>query len=146
MLCLLGDGQRSGRDALKGKPSAKKKLTIPSILVLVTQSWMTLYYPVGSSVHSILQARILQWLSIPFSRGSSWPRDRPRYAGLLHCRQILIPWWDYLVNHLLCPYHSIVKLFSLSLFHEYTVEFSRSYMISQKRLKEETIWEYSCLL
>ena len=31
--------------------------------------------PPGSSVHGILQARILEWVSIPFSRGSSWPRD-----------------------------------------------------------------------
>ena len=30
----------------------------------------------GSSVHGISQAGILEWLVIPFSRGSSWPRDR----------------------------------------------------------------------
>ena len=30
--------------------------------------------PPGSSVHGILQARILQWVTIPFSRGSSRPR------------------------------------------------------------------------
>ena len=29
----------------------------------------------GSSVHGILQARILEWILIFFSRGSSWPRD-----------------------------------------------------------------------
>ena len=29
-----------------------------------------------SSVHGILQARILEWVAISFSRGSSWPRDR----------------------------------------------------------------------
>ena len=29
----------------------------------------------GSSVHKILQARILEWVAISFSRGSSWPRD-----------------------------------------------------------------------
>ena len=29
----------------------------------------------GSSVHWILQARILEWVAIPFFRGSSWPRD-----------------------------------------------------------------------
>ena len=32
--------------------------------------------PPGSSVHWISQARILEWVSIPFSRGSSQPRDR----------------------------------------------------------------------
>ena len=30
----------------------------------------------GSSVHRILQARILKWVATPSSRGSSWPRDR----------------------------------------------------------------------
>ena len=48
--------------------------------VLVTQSCLTLYIPMeyslpGSSVHGILQARILEWIAIPFSRGSPWPRD-----------------------------------------------------------------------
>ena len=33
------------------------------------------YSPPGSSVHGIFQARILEWVAIPFSRGSSWPRD-----------------------------------------------------------------------
>ena len=32
--------------------------------------------PPGISVHGILQARILEWVAIPFSRGSSWPNDR----------------------------------------------------------------------
>ena len=32
--------------------------------------------PPGSSVHGIFQARILEWVAIPFSRGSSWPRNQ----------------------------------------------------------------------
>ena len=37
----------------------------------------------GSSAHGILQARILERVAIPFSRGSSWPRDHesPALAG-----------------------------------------------------------------
>ena len=31
--------------------------------------------PPGSSIHGILQARILEWVAISFSKGSSWPRD-----------------------------------------------------------------------
>ena len=47
--------------------------------VLVTQSFLTLYDPMDcsppdSSVRRILQVRILQWVAIPFSRGSSRPR------------------------------------------------------------------------
>ena len=34
------------------------------------------YSPPGSSVHGILQARILEWVAVPFSRGSSQPRDQ----------------------------------------------------------------------
>ena len=52
-------------------------VTIVSYMcVLVSQSCPTLCYsmdysPPGSSVHGILQARILEWVAIPFSRGSS---------------------------------------------------------------------------
>ena len=49
--------------------------------VLVAQSCLTLCDPMdcsppGSSVHGISQARILEWVAISFSRGSSRPRDR----------------------------------------------------------------------
>ena len=36
--------------------------------------------PTRSSVHGILQARILAWVAIPFSRGSSWPRYRTQVS------------------------------------------------------------------
>ena len=32
--------------------------------------------PPGSCIHGILQARILEWVAIPFSRGSPWPREQ----------------------------------------------------------------------
>ena len=52
---------------------------------LVSQSCKTLckpmdYSPPGSSVHGILQARILEWVSIPFSRESSQPRDQTQVS------------------------------------------------------------------
>ena len=34
----------------------------------------------GSSVHGIFQARVLEWVAIAFSRGSSWPRDRTQVS------------------------------------------------------------------
>ena len=37
-----------------------------------------LYSPSGSSVHGILQARILEWVASSFSRGSSQPKDQTR--------------------------------------------------------------------
>jgi len=59
--------------------------------VLVTHSCPLLcnpmdYSPPASSVHGILQARILEWFAIPFSRGSPTHRLNP---GLLYCRCIL---------------------------------------------------------
>ena len=38
--------------------------------------------PPGSSIHGILQARILEWVAISFSRGSSRPRDRTRMSRI----------------------------------------------------------------
>ena len=44
--------------------------------MLVTQSYPNLWDLMGCSfsVHQILQVGILEWVAIPFSRGSSWPR------------------------------------------------------------------------
>ena len=50
--------------------------------------------PPGSSVHGILQARILEWVAISFSKGSSSPRDWARHVSC-------IGWWFLLLlNHL----------------------------------------------
>ena len=80
--------------------SAIKKNTFESILMRwmklgpiiqseseVAQSCLTLCDPVecspsGSSVHGILQARILEWVAISYSRGSSHPRDRTQVSFL----------------------------------------------------------------
>ena len=41
----------------------------------VTQLYLTFYDPMYYTVHGVLQARILEWVAFPFSRGSSQPRD-----------------------------------------------------------------------
>ena len=51
----------------------------------VAQSCPTLCDPIDyslprSSIHGISQARILEWVAIPFSRGSSWLRDQTRVS------------------------------------------------------------------
>ena len=43
--------------------------------VKVIQSCLTLCNPTDYTVHGILQARILEWVAFPFSRGSSQPTD-----------------------------------------------------------------------
>ena len=46
------------------------------VKVKVAQSSLTLCDPMDYTVHGILQARILEWVVFPFSRGSSQPRDQ----------------------------------------------------------------------
>ena len=99
--------------------------------VLDAQSFLTLcnpmdYSPPSSSVRGILQARIKEWVNIPFSRGSSWPRDRilvsciaggfftiwtialpselwPTYIALLKSRDIALPTRVRLVRAMVFP-------------------------------------------
>ena len=40
------------------------------------------YSPPASSIHGILQARIMEWVAIPFSRGSSQPRDQTQVSHM----------------------------------------------------------------
>ena len=67
---------------------------VPKVLVcLDTQSCPTLFNPVdcslpGSSVHGILQARILEWVAVSFSRGSSQGLN----PCTLHCRGFFTIW------------------------------------------------------
>ena len=57
------------------------------VKVKVAQSCPTLCDPMNYIVHGILQARILEWVAFPFSRGSSQPRDQTQVSP--HCSQIL---------------------------------------------------------
>ena len=70
----------------------------------VAQSCLTLCDPMdcnllGFSIHGILQARVLEWIAISFSRGSSWHRDRTRVSriggrrfNLWATREALVLW------------------------------------------------------
>ena len=75
-------GFKLGKEYIKAVYCHPAYLTyMQSAVCLVTPSRPTLCDPVdcsppGSSVHGILQARILEWVVISFSSGSSQPRDR----------------------------------------------------------------------
>ena len=65
----------------------KQQHILPEWLSEVAQSCPTLCDPMdcsppGSSVHGILQARVLEWGAIAFSRGSSQPRDRTQVSHI----------------------------------------------------------------
>ena len=76
--------------------------------------------PLDSSVHGILQARILEWVAVPFSTGSSWPRDQTRvsciagtfftigaireahFTNIEHLRVCFVAWGDYWQEMIIC--------------------------------------------
>ena len=64
----------------------------PAILCLTLRDPMDCSPP-GSSVYRIFQARILEWIAIPFFRGSSPPRDRT-HISCISCigRWVLYHW------------------------------------------------------
>ena len=71
---------------------------------LCAQSCSTLCNPMdcgppGSSVHGILLARILEWIAMPSSRGSSQPRDRI-HISFISC---IGRWVLYHYHHLVSP-------------------------------------------
>ena len=53
-----------------------------SVYVKVIQSGLTLCDPMDCTVHGIFQARIQEWLAVPFSRGSSQPRNQTQVAWI----------------------------------------------------------------
>ena len=52
------------------------------VKVEVTQSCPALCDQIDYTIHGILQARILEWVAFPFSRGSSKPRDRAQVSHI----------------------------------------------------------------
>ena len=84
----------------------------------IAQSCLTLCNPMdcslpGSSVHGIFQARILEWIAISFSRGSSRPRDRTQVSHIVgrhftiwatrENRDITLPTKAHLVKAMVFP-------------------------------------------
>ena len=110
----------------------------------VTQSCLTLCNPMdcslpGSSVRGNFQARVLEWVAISFSGGSSWPRDWTHVSHIAgrcftvwatgkdlinqHVRELYIfymsPWSDIFISKTLLPflglsfpYHPVFSHFS----------------------------------
>ena len=83
---------------------------VEALITHVTQSpkqvnvYIVTGSPPSSSIHGILQARILEWVAISFSRGSSRPRDRTQ------------------VSHIHASIHQICSLFKLTkTYNEYLI-------------------------
>ena len=99
LLCLRKTKQNIG---VRGE---RKRPVIRMICVFSRSACLTLWGPTdcsppGSSVHGISQARILEWVAISSSRGSSWPRDRAPISCI--ARWILYHWDTWKALHLVC--------------------------------------------
>ena len=88
LLSLWSPGELSLRDKYNysqpqktaNTPNSTSRINRKTNYSEVAQSCLTLCNPMdcnlpGSSVHGIFQARVLEWVAISFSRGSSWPWD-----------------------------------------------------------------------
>ena len=77
---------------------------ICKLCVVVAQSCPTLCDPMdcsppGSAVHGILQARILEWVAISFSRGSSQTRDQAQIACIVgRLFTVWVPRWGMMAD------------------------------------------------
>ena len=94
------------------------KIGNQAVLCVYTQLCLTRCDPMvcslpGSSVHGILQARILEWVAISFSRGSSWPRNQTHISCIGVCVCVCV--WKSL---------SSVQLF-VTPWNKQSMEFSR---------------------
>ena len=69
-----------GYKSLINRKKCPSSLLILYMYAKVTQSCLTLCDPMDYTVHGILQAIILEWATIPFSGGSSQPRDRTQVS------------------------------------------------------------------
>ena len=100
-------------ESLQPPPSDLLKLKCLSL----SHVWLfaTPWSPPGSSVHRIFQARILEWVTFPFSRGSSWPRDQTRVSCI--AGRFFTIW---AINHLISssPQPTVLLLTSLQLRQE----------------------------
>ena len=126
--------------SLIGKASLKRWYLVwilTCVCAKSLQSCLTLCHPMdcsppGSSVHWILQTRILEWVAMPSSRGSSWPRDQTHISYiscigrsvLYHWRQLGSPSEHSLSIEQLpcCPVEPRTKLGPIS--HQYLPNFS----------------------
>ena len=93
-------------DLAAAAAAAETKDWIDQVKVLLTQIYPILcktmnYSQPGSSVPGILQARILEWVAIPISRGSFWLRDQTqvscmagKFFTIWATREV---WWHFLI-------------------------------------------------
>ena len=76
---ILGDAFKRSTRALLWWRTKAMPVSDLKVKALVAQYYLCLSIgcsPTGSSIGGTLQARILEWVAVPFSRGYSWPGDQ----------------------------------------------------------------------
>ena len=93
-----------------------------------------------SNVHGIFQARVLEWVAISFSRGSSWPSDRTRVSRIAG-RYLTIWVTRCKTSAVICliPFQSLVLLSRTSLFQSTLLS-----LFIQSCLTPVTLWTVAC--
>ena len=78
----MGGAARRSPDLEQATSCASQRRKWDESDVKVARSCPILCDPIDHTVHGILQARILEWVAIPFSRGSSQSRDRTQVSHI----------------------------------------------------------------
>ena len=111
--------------------------------VKVAQPCLSLCDPMDYTVHGILQARILEWVAFPFSRGSSQPRDQTQVSWIAGrfftswaTREALTPAW---CCNILSSWFHPLKFFSAHFDYLY----KRHYVICCAGFRNEDVCFYS---
>ena len=107
--------------------------------MLVDESCLTLCSPMdcsppGSSVHGILQARILEWVANLFSRGSSQPRDQT-WVSCLHADSLPSEIQENLLKCTACKFPTSIQS---SIFHSEQHSDVWKWLVS---CEQQTSWE-----
>ena len=108
--------------------------------VKVAQSCPTLCDPTDCTVHGILQARILQWVAFPSSRGSSQPWDQTQ---VFHIAGRFFTSWTTREVLIACNHYSVLNtchVFSVICRHMQNNKiFESQYACSQQRLNKAVL-------
>ena len=116
----LNSGHRTGKGQFSFQSQRKAMpKNVQKVKVLVAQLYPTLCNTMDSSlpgyfIHRILQARLLEWVAIPFSRGSSWPRDQIQFSYI--ASRVFTNWAtrEAPATIHLCSFHLLAKQCSKS--------------------------------
>jgi len=93
-------------------------------------------------IHGIFQARILEWVVIPFSRGSFWPRDRTGSSAVMRVTPDIL-WFEYClaISFYLGVYRPLKQIIPLSKAVSFSIHW---FVIPQEyndtHFKRRTLW------